>query len=129
MFEPKYGADCVAGFVNSDYAGDLDKRRFALGYVFILTSGSVSWRSMLQVTSALSTTETEYTAITKVPKEAMWLKGLVSKLDLKQDIILLRCDNQSVIYFIKNQVYHARIKHINVWKHRVLDWVNSGESS
>ncbi|KAM7464831.1 hypothetical protein LguiB_012393 [Lonicera macranthoides] len=112
VFERKDGADSVAGFVDSDYAGDLDKRRSTTGYVFTLASGPVSWRSMLQATSALSTTEAEYMALTEASKEAS---------------ILLRCDSQSALYLAKNQVYHARTKHIDVRYHRVRDWVNSGE--
>ena len=57
MFERKDGADNVAGFVDSDYARDLDKRRSTTGYVFTLASGPVSWISMLQAMGALSTTE------------------------------------------------------------------------
>jgi len=72
VFERKDGADRVAGFVNSDYASDLYKRRSTPGYVFTLASEPVSWRSM-----------SEYMAITKVSKKAVCLKGLVSELGLK----------------------------------------------
>ncbi|KAH9741104.1 Integrase catalytic domain-containing protein [Citrus sinensis] len=48
------------------------------GYVFTLGGGPVSWRSILQSTIALSTTEAEYMAATEVIKEAIWLKvGLI----------------------------------------------------
>ena len=35
----------VKGYTDSDYAGDLDKRRSTSGYVFTLAGGAVSWRS------------------------------------------------------------------------------------
>ena len=38
----------VKGYTYSYYAGDLDKRRSTLGYVFTLTGGAISWRSRLQ---------------------------------------------------------------------------------
>jgi len=38
--------ECI-GYVDSDYAGDLDKRRFTMGYVFTLSQAPVSRRSIL----------------------------------------------------------------------------------
>ena len=61
---------CV-GYVDSDYAGDLDKRRSTTGYVFTLAGGPICWRSILQSTVALSTTEAEYMAVTEAFKEAI----------------------------------------------------------
>jgi hypothetical protein len=46
----------VEGFVDSDFAGDLDKRRSISGYVFSLYGSAVSWRASLQFVTALSTT-------------------------------------------------------------------------
>ena len=38
---------CVEGYIDADYARDMDKRRSTSSYVFIFTSGAVSWRSHL----------------------------------------------------------------------------------
>ena len=62
--------ECI-GYVDSDYAGDLDKCQFTTGYVFILSQAPMSWRSILQSTVALSTTEDKYIAMTKATKEAI----------------------------------------------------------
>ncbi|GKV35094.1 hypothetical protein SLEP1_g43407 [Rubroshorea leprosula] len=70
----------VVGFVDFDFADDLDKRRSTTGYVFTLLGCAISWKATLQSTVALSTTEAEYMAITEAVKEALWLKGLVSDL-------------------------------------------------
>jgi len=59
------------GYVDYDYARDLDKRRSIMGYVFILSQLSVSWRSILQSTVALSTTDAEYMAMTEAMKETI----------------------------------------------------------
>jgi hypothetical protein len=48
--------DLVCGYVNSDFAGDLEKRRSTSEYVFTLAGGPVSWMSKLQNVVALSTT-------------------------------------------------------------------------
>ena len=68
--------------MDSDYAGDLDKCRSTTAYVFILACGPVSWKSNLQSTIALSTTEAEYMAVTEGAKEAVWLRGLLKDLGI-----------------------------------------------
>ena len=37
----------VRGYVNSDFVGDLDKRKSTIGYVFTLVRGFMSWLSKL----------------------------------------------------------------------------------
>lgn len=44
----------IQGFSNSDYAGDLDKKRSTSGYVFTVGDNVVSWKSQLQQVVALS---------------------------------------------------------------------------
>lgn len=36
---------CVVGYVDSNYAGDLDKRRSLTSYVFTLSSSVISWKA------------------------------------------------------------------------------------
>lgn len=117
---------CV-GYVDSDYAGDLDKRRSTTGYVFTLAGGPVSWRSILQSTVALSTTEAEYMAVTEAFKEAIWLQGLLDDLGVVQEQIPVHCDSMSAIYLAKNQVHHARTKHIDVRFHFVREIIEEGD--
>ncbi|XP_035545999.1 secreted RxLR effector protein 161-like [Juglans regia] len=62
----------VIGYVNLDYAGDLDKRQSTIGYVFTMAGGPVRWRSILQSTITLSSTEVEYMVVTEILKEAIW---------------------------------------------------------
>jgi len=50
-------SEFVCGYVDSDFAGDLDKRRSTSGYVFTLAGGAISWMSKLQNIVSLSTTE------------------------------------------------------------------------
>ena len=37
----------VRGYVDLDFAGDLDKRKFTIVYVFTLAGGAISWLSKL----------------------------------------------------------------------------------
>ena len=72
--------DGVARYVNSDYAGDLNKRRSLTGYVFTIEGCAISWKANLQSTVVLSTTEAEYMAVIEACKEALWLKGFFGEL-------------------------------------------------
>ncbi|GKV22644.1 hypothetical protein SLEP1_g32496 [Rubroshorea leprosula] len=117
----------VVGFVDSDFAGDLDKRRSTTGYVFTLSGCAISWKATLQSTVALSTTEAEYMAITEAVKEALWLKGLVSDLRVEQNEMMVFCDSQSAIHLTKNTMYHERTKHIQVRYHFVREVISNGD--
>ncbi|GJT27796.1 retrovirus-related pol polyprotein from transposon TNT 1-94 [Tanacetum coccineum] len=94
----------VEGYCDSDYAGDLEKRRSTTGYVFTLAKAPVSWKSTLHSTTALSTTKTEYIAMTETVKEAIWLQGLLGELGIKQKFVTMHSDSQSAIHLAKNQI-------------------------
>ena len=64
-------ASKVVGYVDSDFAGDLDKRRSVTSLAFTLYGGAVSWKSTLQSVVALSTTKGEYIALPEAVKEVI----------------------------------------------------------
>ncbi|GJR75320.1 hypothetical protein Tco_0087685 [Tanacetum coccineum] len=86
----------------------------------------VSWKSTLQSTTALSTTEAEYMAMTEAAKEAIWLQGLLGELGIKQKFVTMHSDIQSAIHLAKNRVYHARTKHIDVRYHFIREILEEG---
>jgi hypothetical protein len=117
----------VVGYVDANYAGDLDGKGSTTGYVFTLAEGSIYLRSIIQSTVAMSTTEAESMAVAKATKEALWLTKLVRELGIRQGGVQLPCDSQSAIYLAKNQVYHARTKHIDVRFHKIRELIATGE--
>jgi hypothetical protein len=117
----------VVGYVVVDYVGELDDRRSTTSYVFTLAGGLICWKSMIQSTVAMSTTEAEYMTAAEAAKEALWLTGLVKELGIQQCGVSLHCDSQSAIYLAKNQVYHARTKHIDVRFHKIRELVATVE--
>ena len=74
-----------------------------MGYVFTQSQARVSWRSILQSITALSTIEVEYMTMTEVMKEAIWLQGLLDDLGIEQDMLKINCDSMSTIYLAKNR--------------------------
>ena len=117
----------LVGYVDSDYAADLDKRRSLTGYVFTVGGCAVSWRATLQTVVAQSTTEAEYMAIAEACRESVWLKGLFTELCGDDSCITLFCDSQSAIYLTKDQMFHERTKHIDIKYHYVRDVIAQGK--
>ncbi|GJT10613.1 retrotransposon protein, putative, ty1-copia subclass [Tanacetum coccineum] len=117
----------LVGYVDSDYAGDLDKRRSLTGYVFTVGGCDVSWKAILQATTALSTTEAEYMVISEACKEAIWLRNLFNEFSGFTSCTTIFCDSQSAIYLTKDQMFHERIKHIDVRYHFIRCIIAQGD--
>ncbi|KAH9745517.1 hypothetical protein KPL70_004101 [Citrus sinensis] len=116
----------VRGYVDSDFAGDLDKRKSTTGYVFTLAGAAVSWVSKLQTVMALSTTEAEYMAATQACKKAIWIQRLLKELGHKQEKISVFCNSQSTLHIARNPTFYSRTKHIGVQYHFVREVVEDG---
>jgi len=46
---------------------------------------------------------------------------------IEQDYLWVHCDSMSDVYLAKNQIYHARSKHIDVKYHFVRDVLENGD--
>ena len=73
----------LQGYVDVDFAGDIDSRKSTTGFDFTLGGTTISWASNLQKIVTLSTTEVEYVAATEVGKEMIWLHGFLDELGKK----------------------------------------------
>jgi hypothetical protein len=116
------------GYVDADWASDVNDRKSTSGFVFMLAGGAISWSSKKQPSVALSSTEAEYIAGAHATKEAIWLKNLVSEIwkdQIKNSPITLYIDNQSAIAIAKNPEFHDRTKHIEVRHHFLRQQVDS----
>ena len=93
--------ECIR-YADSDYAGDFDKRQSTNRVCVYIIPSTVSWRSILQSTVALSTTEAECMAMMEDMKEAIWLQKLLDDLGIDQDLLKINSDSISAIYLAKN---------------------------
>ncbi|RVW20652.1 Retrovirus-related Pol polyprotein from transposon TNT 1-94 [Vitis vinifera] len=73
----------LQGYVDADFAGDIDSRKSTTGFVFTLGGTAISWTSNLQKIVTLSTTEAEYVAATEAGKEMIWLHGFLDELGMR----------------------------------------------
>ena len=50
--------------------------------------GAITWSSKKQISTALSSTEAEYVALSEASREACWLRNLYTELGLLQEDVL-----------------------------------------
>ncbi|GBO12995.1 Retrovirus-related Pol polyprotein from transposon TNT 1-94 [Araneus ventricosus] len=72
----------VYGYSDSDWGNSQEDRKSYSGYCFMLSNSVISWESRKQKTVALSSTESEYMALSDSCKEALYLQKLLPELDL-----------------------------------------------
>jgi hypothetical protein len=123
------GGAGLEGFCDSDFAGELDKRRSTTGYVFTLNGGAISWSSKLQPTVAASTAEAEYMAAAAATKEALWMRKLLAVFGVEIETVGIKGDNQACLRMIKHSYASPRSKHIDVMHHFVRERAKRGEVS
>ena len=119
----------LLGYVDTDWAGDMDDCHSISGYTFVTAGGAISWLSKKQPSIALSSMEAEYMAATAAAKEATWLKVLFSEIkpSLMCTSVKLLIDNQSAMSLTNNTTFHDQMKHIVIHHHYIMEKVDEGE--
>ena len=73
------------------------------------------------------TCEAEYVAASLGVCHAIWLRNLLSKMELKQPgATVIQVDNRSAMKLAKNPLNHERSKHIDVRFHFIQEHVKKG---
>lgn len=98
------GSDDLCGYVDVDYAEDLESRRSTSGAVFILNGGPISSHSRRQTCVLLSNPESEFIIASYGTKEVIWLRRLYWELGGANLSIPLHCDNQGTIALILSSI-------------------------
>ncbi|PKI43780.1 hypothetical protein CRG98_035791 [Punica granatum] len=101
-------------------------RNRVAGIFFLSQKGYIEKKAVLQSAIALLTTEVEYMAMAEAVKESIWLKGLIGDFSIDIEKSVMYSDSQSPICLTKNQVYHERIKHIDVRYQFIQEVVSQG---
>lgn len=120
------GQNLVA-YADADWAGSCDERKSYTGYTFVLAGASITWESRKQQTVALSSTEAEYMALCAASKETVYLRNFLKELGFENFVkgpTILYGDNISSQHLVKNPMYHAKTKHIDIKMHYVREVYN-----
>ncbi|MCO5605161.1 hypothetical protein L7F22_059341 [Adiantum nelumboides] len=96
----------------------------------MLRSSCISWLSKKQPTVATSSCEAEYKAVFTAMVECVWLRCHMADLGVGQDIAnTIYIDSQSALAVVRNPIFHACTKHIEVHYHYVRERLSTGEIS
>jgi hypothetical protein len=67
----------LGGWVDSDFASDIDSRTSMTGYLMSLNGGPISWKSSRQGGVTLSSSKAEFVAASQAGQEVVYLRALL----------------------------------------------------
>ncbi len=119
----------ACGLSDADWASDVVDRKSISGYCFYYLGCVVSWTSSKQKAVSVSSTESEYYAMSHTMQEGLWMCIFLSNVgfEVPRPFPLL-CDNQSTLKQINNpdSVNSSKSKHIDVRFHFIRTYVHDG---
>nr|GEU82583.1 copia protein [Tanacetum cinerariifolium] len=117
LWYPKDTAMALTAYADADHAGCQDTRRSTSGSAQFFGDKLVSWSSKKWKSTAISTTEAEYIAMSGCCAQILWMRSQLTDYGFDFNKILLYCDNRSAIALCCNNVQHSRSKHIDIHHH------------
>ncbi|KAI3508923.1 hypothetical protein L1887_23945 [Cichorium endivia] len=98
---PREGATNLVAYSDSDWLGCPYSRRSRTGYLLLLGGAPVSWKSKKQSVVSRSSAEAEYRAMATTVSEVLWVRWLLSELDMVITTpTSLMCDNESAKHIL-----------------------------
>jgi len=116
----------LINYINADWGGCHNIRKFTEAYLFLLYEGLISWCFKCQQFIALFLTEAEYMIEMQAMKKAIWLRCFLSEIGYFHDnnVVVIWADNNKAMNLARNPEFHACIKHINIQYHFVCEAVD-----
>ncbi|GJT49766.1 retrovirus-related pol polyprotein from transposon TNT 1-94, partial [Tanacetum coccineum] len=125
LWYPKDNAMALTAYADADHAGCQDTRRSTSGSAQFLGEKLVSWSSKKQRSTAISTTEAEYIAMSGCCAQILWMRSQLKDYGFEFNKIPLYCDNKSAIALCCNNVQHSQSKHIDIRHHFIREQVEN----
>nr|GEV21295.1 retrovirus-related Pol polyprotein from transposon TNT 1-94 [Tanacetum cinerariifolium] len=126
LWYPKDTAVTLTAYADADRAGCQDTKRSTSGSAQFLGDKLVSWSSKKYQSTAISTTEVEYIAMSRCCAQILWMRSQLTDYGFDFNKIPLYCDNHSAIALCCNNIQHTRSKHIDIRHHFIQDQVERG---
>jgi hypothetical protein len=107
----------LIGYTDSDFGGCADSMKSTSGYIFMMASIAVSWKSAKQTLIAPFTMAAEFVACYEASNHGVWLKRFITGLKEVPSIekpLKLLCDNNSVVLYASNNRSSSKSKYIDI---------------
>ena len=127
----------LEAFSDADWASNTETRRSRTGIILRIAGAPIVWKSHLQATIALSTTEAEYNALVYMGCEILYIFRILGDMGMKEEIVgsgdgaghqkpmPVRVDNMSTLRIAENPFNMRRTRHIEIRHMKVLEWVRA----
>ncbi|GJT43559.1 hypothetical protein Tco_0952274 [Tanacetum coccineum] len=116
LWYPKDSGFELKAFADADYAGCHDTRRSTSGSAQFLGHRLVSWSSKKQKSTAISTTEAKYIALSGCCAQILWMTSLntrilwIGHIDIRHHFIKEQVERKVVeLYFVETKYQLADI--------------------
>jgi len=110
----------LAGFVDSDFAGDAGTLKSTSGYCVLLGMGMIQWHSKRQALTATGTADAEFIASASAMQKLVWFPNLITEIIRSElPVCTLYNDNQASFSTFKDTAYKPHSKHIGVRMHQI----------
>nr|GEV18569.1 hypothetical protein [Tanacetum cinerariifolium] len=126
LWYPKDIAMALTAYADADHSGCQDTRRSTPGSAQFLGDKLVSWSLKKQRSTAISTIEAKYIAMSRCCAQILWMRSQLTDYGFAFNKIPLYCDNRSTIALCCNNVQQSRSKHIDIRHHFIRDHVEKG---
>ena len=122
-YEPITNATELMDSCDITWGSDKMQRRRMSGIIIMLAGGAIFYRTRLQPTIALSTTEAEFTTTSDTGKAVLYLRMILEQLGILQpQPTKILADNRGAIQMTKTQQSSRRTKHIDIKYFSILQW-------
>ncbi|GJX88519.1 hypothetical protein Tco_0340533 [Tanacetum coccineum] len=115
----------LTAYTDADHTGGQDTRRSTSGSAQFLGDKLVRWSSKKQKSTAISSIEAKYIALSGCCAQILWMRSQLTDYGFQFNKIPLYCDNKSSIALCCNNVQHSRAKHIDVRYHFIKEQVEN----
>jgi hypothetical protein len=113
----------IIAYADADWGSNPINRRSVTGHLVKLAHGAVTWVSTSQKTSAHSSTEAEYMALSDCARQVSWVRSLFWEIGYQVDQVDVCGDNQGALFLAENPSVDKRTKHIDIRYHYIKDCV------